>query len=131
MAQQCCRPAITVKCVNREQVFWGTWLDFFVRARNPNDEIVFEGYTGKDGGVRFPVDCNLEHRISVYAPDVFSPSAAHRWVRLPQGCDGYLHFVFSLPPPCYSICKEISLKDRHYAGLPISRGEIFLWQGLM
>lgn len=131
MAQQCCSPVITVKCVSRGPTFGGCSPTFFVQARNPDGQIAFEAYTGEDGSVRFPVNCDLEYRISVYAPDGFSPGAAHRWLRLSRGCDGCLYFMFCQLPPCCPRCKTIYLTDRHYAGLPISKGEIILWRDHM
>lgn len=128
MAQQCCCPAITVKCINCGPIVCRKCPAFFVQARNPRGEIVFEGYTQKCGSVRFLIDCDLEYQISVYAPAGFCPGAAHRWVRFSQRCDGYLYFVFCQAPPCCSSCKEILLTDQHYAGLPISKGAIFLWR---
>lgn len=128
MAQQCCHPVITVKCANRGKIFLGIHTTFFVQARNSDGQVLFEGYTGKDGSVRFPAECDLEYRISVYAPSDFSPRAAHRWLRLSQGCGRYLCFMFCQEPPCCSLCRTISLTDRHYAGLPILKGAIFLWR---
>lgn len=128
MARRCCRPCITVKCVTLGQVVWGISPAFFVQARNSCGEIVFEGCTGKCGSVRFPIGCDLEYKISVYAPAGFSPRVTHRWIRPSQEHDRHLCFAFSMMPPCCSFCRTISLTDQYYTGLPISKGEISLWQ---
>lgn len=127
MAQNSCGRIMTVQCADRRGTVFKKPRAFRVCVRDARGELLFQGSTGKNGTVRFPAAPGAEYQISVYAPRGLSPGAAHRWVRLPRQCR-QVTFLFCPETLLLPARRCIFLSDAYYSGLPISKGEIRLWQ---
>lgn len=116
---------VTIRCVANVC----TSSCFYVTVFDSNNIVIFQGYTDCFGLIRFSICVCDEYRIKVENFDHLSPGASNKWVDLNPSRNYGLYFYFKSPVLRQTPTTRVfSLNDRYYGGLPISKGDIFLWQ---
>lgn len=123
-----CKGKVIIKCLPNERTF----LKYEILVFNIKHETIYHGHTSEKGMAKFQVNAYDEYEIRVQSPKYMSPKAASRWVRLSpyKTCD--LNFIFNID--CFLPCIKKStfhFTDQNYVGLPIIKGELYLWRNHM
>ena len=116
---------VLIKCIPNDCAYF----EYTVTVTNSQNKILYQSKASKNGVFKFEVPEIDEYQISVKSENCLSPRVAYRWATLAP-CEQYtLYFVFNTAFfPHYVIKADVKLIDQNYNGLPISKGEIFLWQ---
>lgn len=118
------RGRVLIKCIPNNRAF----LKYAITVSNSQNETIFQGNTSKKGIAEFKVnECDL-YQIKVESQKCLSPRAAYRWVTLSPQSKCSLYFIFNAAFSSHCITKPtFYLTDQNYSGLPISKGELYLW----
>jgi hypothetical protein len=99
--------------------------EYAVLVLNSQNKEIYRGYTSDKGVAKFQVNAYDEYEVRVESKKNSSPKAAARWVHLCPDKTYGLNFIFN--KDCFIRTVTIHLTDQYYVGLPISKGELFLW----
>ena len=105
-------------------------FNYSVSMFNSKEEAIYQGLTSDEGVAEIPVPVYDEYEVMVIAPKRMCPKSISRWIKLNPKKTCNLYFIFSVDP---FIPRNVTfhLTDQNYIGLPISEGEIYLWQDPM
>ena len=102
---------------------------FEVVLYNADRNIIDSQRTDKNGIVRLSPPCPGTYTIKVSGNKHLSPKAIYSWITVGRCCNCLKYFVFEARIPPYPIIHAaFKLNDRYYSGLPINKGDIYLWQ---
>lgn len=116
----------SVRCLEQTKDCLSSGFGFAVCVCDMCGCVAAQGCTDQNGIFVFCAEPCSEYRVSVYAPSEFSPGALHRWESLDTCSDGCLFFVFRREQTQIPVLREFHVTDRHYTGLPITKGEMRL-----
>lgn len=110
-----------LRCFPRQQ----DHCAYTVTVRDSCGRLISYGKTCSDGTYRICVPVSGLYHVKVEGNDGFCPKSACRWACLSPCCCRFLYCTFRREPVVTTA--KFTLTDQHYEGLPIEKGEVFLW----
>lgn len=120
---------VIVKCVLGSHIFPPYYK---VSVTDSENRTIFTGYSSNCGITEFKIRDYDKYEVRVEFQEQISPKSASRWATFQPHNVYQMYFLFD-PDPFMSGYNNavFSLTDQKYAGLPISKGDLFLCRGPM